>query len=86
MPQMGRRYCLFAGYPGDQIKAAGQEGIVKMSVCDKLWSFCAVDPTCPVSSDAGEQWAGAMPRRRGVRAPRAGENRKRHRRNRRFTQ
>jgi hypothetical protein len=26
---MGIRHCRFAGYPGDQIKAAGQEGIVK---------------------------------------------------------
>jgi hypothetical protein len=27
--QMGMRYCRFAGYPGDQIKAAGQEAIVE---------------------------------------------------------
>jgi hypothetical protein len=27
--QMGMRHCRSAGYPGDQIKAAGQEGIVE---------------------------------------------------------
>jgi hypothetical protein len=77
-PQTGRRWCPFAGYAGDQIKAAGQEGIVKMSVCNKLWSFCAVDATGPVSRDPGEQSAGATPRPTGGKPfcpPRAGEKR-----------
>jgi hypothetical protein len=30
-PQIGMRRCRFAGYPGDQIKAAGQEGIVEFA-------------------------------------------------------
>jgi hypothetical protein len=28
-PQRGMRHCRFAGHAGDQIKAAGQEGIVE---------------------------------------------------------
>jgi hypothetical protein len=30
-----------------------------MSGCNKLWSVCAVDPTGPVSKDAGEQSPGS---------------------------
>jgi hypothetical protein len=40
-----------------------------MSVCNKLWSVCAVDATGPVSRDAGEQSAGATPHRRGALLP-----------------
>jgi hypothetical protein len=55
--------------PATKSKPRGQEGIVKMSGGNKLWSVCAVDARGPVSRDAGEQSAGATPHRRGVLLP-----------------
>jgi hypothetical protein len=39
-------------------KPQRQEGTAKMSACNELSSVCVVDPTYPVSKDAGEQPAG----------------------------
>jgi hypothetical protein len=61
MLQMGMRCYRFAGCPGDQTKAAGQEGTAKMPGCNMLWLVCAVDPKGPVSKDAREQPAAATP-------------------------
>jgi hypothetical protein len=55
--------------PATKSKPRGQEGIAKMSGCNKPWSVCAVDHRGPVSRDAGEQSAWATPRRRGALLP-----------------
>jgi hypothetical protein len=57
--------------PATKSKSWGQKGTVKMSGCNRLWSVCAADATGPVSRDAGEQSAGATPRRRGALLPHA---------------
>jgi hypothetical protein len=55
--------------PATKSKPRGQKGTVKMSGCNRLWPVCAADATGPISRDAGEQSAGAPPRRRGVVLP-----------------
>jgi hypothetical protein len=57
---MGKNVVALLVYLGDQSKAAAG-WTAKRSGCNKLWSVCAVDPTGPVSKDAGEQSPGPRP-------------------------
>jgi hypothetical protein len=49
-PQIGMRHCRSAGYPGDQIKAAGQEGIAESAWVPivPLWGTPTGDAMTPV--------------------------------------
>jgi hypothetical protein len=57
--QLTRGSCRFAGFPSDQINAAGSGAACQNVRCNILWSVCAGDLTGPVSSGADQQPVGA---------------------------